>query len=91
MGLLLDRSDRLRVLVRVNLVLGLAVAAVPLWFGLAAAEVLEALDISLPDGDRAVEPPHGSVPARLPVAGVSAGPGTEVSADRGTGRRSIRA
>ncbi|MGZ8632203.1 MAG: MFS transporter, partial [Actinomycetota bacterium] len=32
MGLLLDRADRLRVLVRVNLVLGLAVAAVPVWF-----------------------------------------------------------
>jgi len=35
MGLLLDRADRLRVLVRVNLVLGLAVAAVPAWFALA--------------------------------------------------------
>ena len=34
MGLLLDRSDRRRVLVRVNLVLGLAVASVPLWFAL---------------------------------------------------------
>jgi hypothetical protein len=35
MGLLLDRADRLGVLVRVNLVLGLAVAAVPAWFALA--------------------------------------------------------
>jgi MFS family permease len=35
MGLLLDRFDRRRVLVRVNLVLGLSVAAVPVWFAVA--------------------------------------------------------
>lgn len=35
MGLLLDRFDRRRVLTRVNLVLGLAVASVPVWFALA--------------------------------------------------------
>lgn len=34
MGLLLDRFDRRRVLVRVNLVLGIAVASVPAWFAL---------------------------------------------------------